>query len=172
MKEHLVLTLVGPDKPGIVERVSAVVGRSDASWQASRMARLAGQFAGVLELAVSPQKKAELLASFRELDDGALVVVAHDARAEVREKHGVVVDLVGTDRVGLVRELSAVFSKRGVNVDELATETEEAPMVGGTVFRMTAFLQCPPGVSAEQIRGDLEAVADDLMVEMRHVKSD
>ena len=51
----LVLTLIGPDRAGLVEAVAAVVADHGGNWLESRMSRLAGQFAGILEVEVRLQ---------------------------------------------------------------------------------------------------------------------
>ena len=43
--ESLVVTVIGKDRPGLVELVSAVVEEYGGDWVESRMSRLAGEFA-------------------------------------------------------------------------------------------------------------------------------
>ena len=42
MKTSVVLTLIGPDRPGLVSAVAARAGAVGASWMESRLAQLAG----------------------------------------------------------------------------------------------------------------------------------
>ena len=44
------LTVIGPDRPGLVEAIAAVIARHGANWEESRMAQLGGQFAGMLRV--------------------------------------------------------------------------------------------------------------------------
>ena len=50
--ESLVVTVIGKDRPGLVESVSAVVEAHGGNWVESRMSRLAGEFAGILRVSV------------------------------------------------------------------------------------------------------------------------
>ena len=60
MNTSLVITVIGADRPGIV-RMLADRGRAfDANWAESRMASLAGQFAGIIRWEV-PAGKAEAM---------------------------------------------------------------------------------------------------------------
>ncbi len=162
------LTLVGEDKPGIVGRVSSAVVECGANWQASRMARLAGQFAGVLEVSVPSESKGRLLTALGKLKDAGLHVVIQEADAfSPKAKRILFLELVGNDRSGIIQEISQVLTKLGVNVGELSTEREEAPMGGGKLFRFSALLECSDTVQPEHVRVALESVADDLMVETR-----
>jgi glycine cleavage system regulatory protein len=75
-------------------------------------------------------------------------------------------ELVGNDREGIVREISRTLATRGVNVEELDTSCEEAPMGGGQLFRAQAVLRVPADLGLEELRTTLEGLADDLMVEL------
>ena len=48
----IVLTIIGEDKPGVVEWISGLVADHQANWLESRMARLSGKFAGILHVEV------------------------------------------------------------------------------------------------------------------------
>ena len=52
MQTSLVLTVIGPDRPGIVEQLSDQVLAVGGNWEESRMTRLAGKFAGLLRVSV------------------------------------------------------------------------------------------------------------------------
>jgi glycine cleavage system regulatory protein len=74
-------------------------------------------------------------------------------------------ELVGNDRIGIVREVAAVLAKHSVNVEKLATRTESGPMASGTLFRAEALLTAPPALDTRTLKADLEAISNDLMVE-------
>ena len=58
------------------------------------------------------------------------------------------------------------LARRGVNVDELATGCESAPMSGEVLFRTTARLEVPADVTLESLGDELEKIASDLMVDL------
>ena len=47
MADTLIVTFITPDRPGIVEQLSKTVSDLGGNWLQSRMAHLAGTFAGV-----------------------------------------------------------------------------------------------------------------------------
>ena len=53
MQSRLVLTLIGKDRPGLVEALAATVAEHGGNWVESRMCRLGGEFAGVLRVEIS-----------------------------------------------------------------------------------------------------------------------
>jgi glycine cleavage system regulatory protein len=75
-------------------------------------------------------------------------------------------DLVGHDRPGIVREITSALAARGVNVEELATEVVSAPMSGETLFQAHATLSLPQDCDPAALRGDLERIAANLMVDL------
>ena len=164
----LVLTVIGPDQPGLVETLSATVAEQGGSWESSRMARLAGQFAGILEVVLPAENAGALEAALALLETTGLrvhVEVAGDG-SELPTPRLLRLDLVGQDRPGIVREISGVLAAAGVNVVELSTECASAPMSGEMLFTATARLDAPSEQSIDGLRTRLETLADELMVDV------
>ncbi len=82
--KDLVLTLIGPDRPGLVESLAKRVADHGGNWLESRMAHLAGQFAGILRVEVPPDKIDALQRALGELEAEGLRVVAQDGGSEPR----------------------------------------------------------------------------------------
>jgi glycine cleavage system regulatory protein len=164
----LVLTLLGPDRPGLVEALAEPIAAHGGSWLESRMAHLAGQFAGILRVEVPDEQAAALVEALRRLDDrGLRVTVEREARpAAAPARRTLVVDLVGLDRPGIVREISRALAERGVNIEELVTDRTPAPMSAELLFRARARVNVPAGLDAGELRGRLERLAQDLMVQV------
>jgi len=66
-----------------------------------------------------------------------------------------------------LRSVSGVFAAHGVNVEELASERVSAPMGGGTLFQARVTVLVPAGANLAAVRGDLEKIASDLMVDIK-----
>lgn len=165
--ESLVVTVIGPDKPGVVDALSRVIAAGGGSWEESRMARLAGQFAGMLLVKVPAEGKDALVASLRALGPPSFeVVVALGAPEEERAGRKAVLSLVGSDRPGIVQRISRALAESGVNVETLETELARAPISSELLFHATAKLTIPPSVDLASVRADLEEIASDLMVDL------
>jgi glycine cleavage system regulatory protein len=76
-------------------------------------------------------------------------------------------EIVGHDRPGIVRQISAALAGQSVNVEELSSECESAPMTGEILFKAQITLQIPQGCNMELLRQNLEKIAGDLMVDFR-----
>jgi glycine cleavage system regulatory protein len=171
--ESLVVTVIGKDRPGLVESVSAVVDSHGGSWVESRMSRLAGEFAGILRVSVPSEHADALSEALEGLRSGGLrVVVERGFDEPIEDGRVILLALVGSDRPGIVHKISEALAARGVNVDELNTECEGAPWSGGTLFKAMARLRAPLTLDLEQLRESLEAIAGDLMVDISMGEAD
>ncbi len=180
MLATLVMTVIGVDRPGLVQMVAARVADHGGNWLESRMCRLGGQFAGILRVEVAREKRDELVNALRTLEVDGLRVIIHaegGAVAGAGERGAgsadgtngslVMIELVGNDRPGILRSVSAVFAAHGVNVEELASERVNAPMDGGVLFQARATVLVPANVKIGAVRADLEKLAADLMVDLK-----
>ena len=170
MATSLVLTVIGQDQPGLVEALSNTVASHGGSWENSRMARLAGYFAGILEVRVPAERSAELFKALHGLERRGLKVQVEDspqqAAGPASSAPALELQLVGQDRPGIVREVSAALASAGVNVLELETECRSAPMSGEMLFHARASLEQPIATPLEGLRETLEKIAADLMVDL------
>ena len=168
MNTVIIVTAVGPDRPGIVSRLSEVGSRYGASWAASRMANLAGQFAGMVQFDVGSDQADALASALAALESPELhVVVARGSSASpAAESRLVHLEIVGHDRPGIVKDLSSSLASLGVSIEELQTEVASAAMAGGSLFKVRAELSVPATVTGPQLRRSLEALANEMMVDV------
>ena len=168
MQRLLVMTVIGQDRPGLVDSVAALVAEHGGNWLESRMSRLGGHFAGILRVEVPGENESSLVAALKRLESRGLTVVVHPDQpkpvpASARQS---LLEIVGQDRPGIVREISHALASFGVNVEELQTECASAAMSGETLFKARARLSLPDTCDAAQIREKLERIAADLIVEI------
>jgi glycine cleavage system regulatory protein len=163
----LVLTVNGPDRPGLVETLSQAVADHRGSWLESRMARLAGQFAGVLRVSVPEEQVDALTRALQTLEPRLQIGVARsEPEPPASDARELRLEILGSDRPGIVRDISQALADRGINVDELRTEIMSAPMSGELLFLANAELLIPADLDIDLLRKDLEALAHELMVDI------
>ena len=168
MEHSLVMTVIGNDRPGLVESVAGVVAEHGGNWLESRMSRLGGQFAGIVHVEVPAEKEQSLIAALASLEARGLTVVVHSDRPQAVAAEGPlsVLEIVGQDRPGIVRQISHALASFGVNVEELHTECASAAMSGETLFKARARLSIPAACDVAELRRTLEKIAADLIVEI------
>lgn len=166
--DHLVLTVIAEDQPGLVERLAQCIAEHGGNWLESRMSRMAGQFAGILRVAVPSEAHAALTAALQGLQaQGIRVLLAHSGSEPPTSWQEIELELVGNDRPGIVRDITRLLAEHGVNLESLDTDVLSAPMSGAPLFRAEARLAVPSELSLEVLQGRLETLADDLMVELK-----
>ncbi len=121
----LILTVVGPDRPGMVRALSEAVAACGGSWLESRMARLAGQFAGIV-LVEAPESLPDDL---RALENQGLRILVQGGLTEpvaAPAEPRLMLEGVGNDSPGIVRDVTRVLAESGVNIEELTTGVASA----------------------------------------------
>jgi glycine cleavage system regulatory protein len=163
----LILTVVGPDRPGLVRALAEAVASAGGSWLESRMARLAGQFAGIV-LVDAPDSLQEQL---RALESQGLRIVVQSgmssAAVAAAAEPRLALEVVGNDRPGIVRDVARVLAESGVNIEELTTGVTSASFSGETLFRATALLRAPDPAAVDAVRDGLERLGNELMVDIQ-----
>jgi glycine cleavage system regulatory protein len=165
----LVLTVIGDDRAGLVDALAGPIARHGGNWDRSHMARLAGKFAGIVVISVPDERTDDLTAELDTLAgqgllDVTVAIAATDAPVgtdELLQLH-----LIGQDRPGIVREIAAALAQRNVSIEELETSASSAPMSGELLFEATATLRVPTDVDRSGLRDALEAIANELMVDL------
>jgi glycine cleavage system regulatory protein len=168
MQIPLVMTILGPDRTGLVESVARAVADHGGNWLESRMCRLGGEFAGILRIEIPPEKKSPLLATLEDLQKNGLQIVIRDDQPVSTSASGkqTKLEIVGSDRPGIVREITSSLARANVNVEEFSSEVVSAPMSGETLFKAGARLQLPEGCNLAALKRDLEKIAADLLVDV------
>jgi glycine cleavage system regulatory protein len=166
MQIPLVMTIISPDRTGIVESVARAVAEHGGNWLESRMCRLGGEFAGILRVEVPAEKKSALLDALQKIP-GLNVVVQPDSKpALATTSRQTKLEIVGSDRPGIVREITSALARANVNVEEFSSEVVSAPMSGETLFKASVRLQLPERCDLAALKKDLEKIAADLLVDV------
>jgi len=171
---QMVLSVIGDDRAGLIEALASAIAGAGGNWDESHMAELGGKFAGMVLVTVAAEREGELIAALEPLEAKGLLdvtVTAADAGSTVDGlRFGL--ELVGHDQPGIVREISAAMADLNVSIEELRTETTDAPHAGGTLFSAVAQLVAPADVKMDDIRDALENLSNQLMVDIELSKGD
>jgi len=168
MQTQLVLTLIGQDRPGLVDALASTVADHGGNWLESRMCHLGGEFAGILRVELPAEREAGLIAALGSLHaQGLQVVVRPDRQTAPPAGAAATIEIVGQDRPGIVKQISRALAQHRVNVEDLHTERTCAPMSGEMLFQATIEVTAPPDCELPALRLELEKIAADLMVEIR-----
>lgn len=163
------MTILGPDQRGLVRMIAEIVEQHGGSWVESRLARLAGQFAGVIRVECLSASREDLQQALGILEaQGIRITLIQEPIQRLDVTPSVVLEVLGNDRPGIVRELTEAIAGCGGNVEELVTGVESAPMSGEQMFRARGVVSFPEESAIALLQSAIEKLSDDLNVSVYH----
>jgi len=171
MQTHLVFTVIAKDRPGLVERVAETIAGLGGNWIESSMARLGGEFAGIVRVGIDSAEADALNAKLQALSSEGIAITLRSDRSEAEGPQGTSaqLDLVSQDHPGILRDITRVLSEQGVSIEHLETEVASGSMHGEALFKATADLRLPAGLSPATLSDALQETAADLMADINLV---
>jgi glycine cleavage system transcriptional repressor len=169
-KEYLVVTTVGPDRRGTVEKITEVVVNQQANIEESRMARLGGEFAVIMLLSLPGEKEEDLLAGLDTLKEDNLTVITRRTNLSRLELfQGFVpyeISVIGADHEGIVHRVAHYLASEKIQVETMDTQVSRAPTTGTPIFSMQAMVEAPPELTLPKLRHKLSDLSDELGVDI------
>jgi len=167
MQVSLVISILGPDKSGLVKSLSETLNRFQGNWTESRMSHLAGMFAGLLLVSIPSDQVSDLTSALEALQsDGLQIRVERSDQINTSTTTMLSLDLLGQDRPGIIQDITEQLAHLNVNIEELESQIKEASMSGGVLFYAQLKLSLPEGVSPEVVQDSLESMSDQFMVDI------
>jgi glycine cleavage system transcriptional repressor len=165
MQNHFVISALGNNRPGLVHQLSKAVKDCGCNILDSRMAVLGGEFAVILLLAGTWDAIAKIESMIPRLED-SLDLTLISRRTEVREKVAnlmpYAVEVVASDRPGIVHDIAQFFSARDINIEELVTGSFAAAHTGTPMFSLHVTISVPTNTSIAALRGEFMDLCDQL----------
>lgn len=155
------MTVLGPDRPGLLAQLSETIYSQGGSWLESRLSRFAGQFAGILRFDCPDDRHDAMIDALKSMDDLNIQVVK-----EVNVPHRVVrklnFDVHGHHHPGIVRRISSIIARMGGNLEQLSTEREAAPQPGHYLFRTVGTVAVTDDVDPSEFERHLATLGADI----------
>ena len=165
METHLIITAFGPDRPGLAEAISRAIGDSGCEFGDSRMTVLAGEFAMILQASGNWSAVAKLETALPRVASANGLSI-HSTRSEPRNPSGTLVpyavEVIAVERSGVVSDVSAFFSSRNINIEDLYTSRYAAPHTSTPMFALHLTVGIPSDLSIAMVRGEFMDFCDEL----------
>jgi glycine cleavage system transcriptional repressor len=163
---QLIITAVGPDRPGIVGELTAHLHAAGGNILDSRMVNLRGEFAMMILLEIGEEAAGKFANELPSYGDriGLRLTVTPQHTTAVRPTDGIPYRLktYSMDQPGILARLTAVLRAMGVNIEELEARQDSAPFAGSPLFSTEMRITVPRGVPLAQLRRELETVGNEL----------
>lgn len=161
---HLIISFITADRPGIVKVLSDLISAHQANWQTSSLHNMSNVFAGVIEIAVPSENSTALSQALIALPDFKMQIEQVETLNSIPETL-MVLELTANDRPGIVQEISSIIHQQGGNLLKLVSTQESAPHAGHKLFKAKAKVTLDKQDKDKMIDA-LENLADDLMVDI------
>jgi glycine cleavage system transcriptional repressor len=168
-REYVVLTAMGPDRPGIVDTLSGFLLDAGANIEDSRMAVLGEAFAIILlasgDAGLEPTLRPGLAAT-EEKTGLAIVLAPSKPSARTEPSIPCEVTAVALDHPGIVHTISHEVAKCGANIESLETRSAPAPVSGSPMFTLTMLCCLPRELRFQDFRDRIEAAGVEIGVDV------
>jgi glycine cleavage system transcriptional repressor len=175
-KDHLILTAVGPDRVGLVEKISEFISRHNCNIEDSKMAVFCGEFAVIALISGDGTKLVKIASNYREIetDTGLTISIKTPAiRQTVEAFLPYKLTASCMDHPGIVHQISNVLSTMGVNIESMETATYAAPVSGTPIFRLEAELSVPARTNINSLRERFAEIqsAENIDIELSSLRA-
>ena len=154
-KDHLLLTAIGPDQVGLVEKISEFISRHGCNIEDSKMAVFCGEFAVIVLISGDGNNLVKIGRDYREIETETGLAISIKTPS-TRTPPGAFLPYKLTascmDHPGIVYQISAVLSSLGINIESMETKTYAAPISGTPIFQLEADLAVPARTNINQLR--------------------
>jgi glycine cleavage system regulatory protein len=166
MKARIILTVLGSDRPGLTQELSDAVLSAGGNWLESHLARLGGKYVGSVLVELEAENLPQLSEEVLGIDSSGLqVAIVPAGNDPAGGGKPFLVELVGQDRPGIVREVTTVLAAIGANIESFASDTEPSAHSGEHLFKARIELALPASASPHQLQDALEAISGEIMVD-------
>lgn len=163
--DYLAITASGEDQVGLVERFTSRIAEAGCNIEESRMSVLGGQFALIMLLSGPWNALTKLEDRLEQIGLELGLTIVHKRTRPTERKQPLVpyrVNVVAMDHPGIVHSLAEFFSRQGINIEELVTETYPAPHTGTPMFSVNITVGIPANLHLPTLRGDFFEYCDNL----------
>ncbi len=162
-ENHLVISALGNDRPGIVNELAKVCMEYQCNIVDSRMTVLGGEFAIIMMVSGTWDAVAKLETAVTPLAQrlGLTTIVKQTKPRQAMQSISYSVNVVALDHPGIVHEIANFFSVRHINIADLETGTYSAPHTGTKMFNINMTISIPAETHLATLREDFMLFCDD-----------
>ena len=154
-KDHLILTAIGPDQVGLVQKISEFISRHGCNIEDSKMAVFCGEFAVIVLISGDGANLVKIGRDYRQIETETGLAISIKTPSTRRPPDSFLpykLTASCMDHPGIVYQISGVLSSLGVNIESMETKTYSAPVSGTPIFQLEANIAVPTRTNINQLR--------------------
>ena len=152
---HLILTAIGPDQVGLVEKLSKFISRHHCNIDDSKMAVFCGEFAIIILISGESHSLRSIAEHYHDIEaeSGLSITIKKPSERKPPDSY-LPYKLTAScmDHPGIVYQISGILSSMGINIESLETETYAAPDSGTPIFSLEARVAIPAKTNISALR--------------------
>ncbi len=171
MATFAVITAIGPDRPGLVNEISAFLADRNINIEDSRMAVLGGEFAVILLASGAEGIISSLKNEITGIEKTTglsfqIKPTIAPAKRKISPSIPHRLTVTGMDHPGIVNEITRVLHSHLINIESLDTHISYAPISGSQIFNMKCTVNIPAEQKISGIRKELMKLGDLLNIDI------
>lgn len=169
MQSTFIITFIGDDRPGLVEELATTIAAEGGNWQESRLSQLAGKFAGLIQVSLPAESGESLESALKKLHERGIsvrVTAADSGNITADALQTLRLAVIGPDRPGIVREISAALARQQLNVVDLHSHVSSAPMSAELLFNATVEAEVPAATELDELMDRLDVISEEMHVDI------
>ena len=160
-----IITAIGTDRPGLVDKISLIIHQNNGNIENSKMIKINDQFAMIIDFSYLENIDVikNDLNEIKELDITYKTIQNSDTSNKQNKKYLI----KGADNQGIVNGISNFFSNNNINIIEVNTFLESAPITGAPLFNMEIMINYNKSNNISEIDGKLNNLCEDLNLDIK-----
>jgi glycine cleavage system transcriptional repressor len=165
--EKIIINAFGPDKPGLVYKISKIILSYNGNIENSKMILLESDFTILMLVKIESSKIESLkkeLNNFSELD----ISFRYTNQKEKNIKYfNYSFSISVADNEGIIYLYSDLFRKHRINIENMETEINNAPISGFPIFILKSLLNIPCDLDIIILKKELKNIAQENNIEYK-----
>ena len=162
--KKIIITAIGNDSPGLVNKITSIINQNNGNIENSKMIKIKDQFAMIVDFYL-----AENLDTIKsELENIKDLNIFYQSTKDLDNLDitSTTYFIKGSDDQGIVNKISEFFSSKRINITEVETFIDHAPITGSPLFNMKITVDCKKSIDMDEMNQKISTICDDLNLDV------
>jgi len=172
MRSYVVISSMGPDRPGLAREISEFFTARGINIERSRGCVLGNEFGMIILTSGKTEDIERLITDLDSLREKTNLDI-HVRKTKAPGHRDVLPSIpyrllaVSLDHPGIIHQICKSLQLRGVNIDDISTNVDNNPITGANTFQMTCFFSLPPAVKIIDLKNDFKKISEEYNIDIR-----
>lgn len=171
MLEYLICSIISSDRVGLIDEVATCITSCDGNWLESNMSKLSGQFAGIISICITKEKKKNLIKELNKLKKKDIIInisdegiIRESTSVHIMDQNDIHINVLGSDRPGIIQNISHALNVSNINILNMQTSLISAPMSAEKLFNAEIIIQRGMLSDFDKLQQSLNEISEKLLV--------